>query len=1532
MQVLKRNGSRENVSFDKVLQRVRKASRGLAVAPDALAQQVLSQIYDGVKTSELDELTAQLAAGLFTLHPDYGTLAARISVSNHQKNTPASFSEVVKILSNQVMPATGQPTSLIHTDIIGYTEKYGAQIDAKIDHTRDYLFDYFGFKTLERSYLLKDTSMNVIERPQHMWMRVALALWGSDLTRAFETYDLLSQKFLTHATPTLFNAGTPRQQLSSCFLLSMSDDSIAGIYKTLGDCAMISKYAGGIGLHIHNVRARGSLIKGTNGMSNGIVPMLRVFNNTARYVDQCFTPDTVIYTKAGPKAIEDVGITDLVLTSGGEFKNVRQPVRHEFKGKMLEIQLKNAIYPVRVTSEHQVFALKKQAKGVNFDIIRNRLRKNLAAPEFTDARDLNESDFLVFPIPTFEEDLPRLTEEDCRFYGILLGDGYISRNVSGVCLNSETKKDTAEFISNYLEMRGVRFNEYAEGSTLRINWSTASPGFKWTKAQLYDQNNQKRVDTPFLHLPLAKIKQLVRGLLETDGCIGEKEISIELSSYPLIEAIRYLLLRLGALTSGYERNRVGQTSMNGEIHTNLPTAVLRVPRIPSIMELFPSAPKGEYFTFLRHGDNIYSRIQSISEVEYEGVVHDFEIEDPHDYVVAHLGVAHNGGGKRNGSFAMYLEPWHADVEDFLKMKIPTGSEEERARDLFYALWIPDLFMERVEADGTWTLFCPNEAPGLADVYGDKFKELYERYEAEGRGRKTVSAQKLWFHILDSQMESGTPYLLYKDAANKKSNQKNLGTIKSSNLCVAPETMILTDKGQKQIHELENQEVSVWNGDAWSKTTVRKTGVNQKLVSVLLSNGAEIHCTPYHKFLVRDSYSDKGSIKDCKRLDASQLQEGMKLAKCVLPLVEGDAAEDIPFPYTHGFFCGDGTYHNQTNGKRFPGITLYGEKKELLTHLEIRSTSGNETTQGTINCLLPTELSEKFYVPINASLRCRLEWFAGLLDADGSVAQNGDNESLQIGSINFDFLENIRFMLQTLGVHSKVAKMRDARQTMLPDGKGGRKLFDCKPLWRLLVSSSALHRLNNLGLCCKRLQITGTQPQRNAEQFVTVVSVSDLGRTDDTYCFNEPENHAGIFNGVLTGNCTEIIEYSDKDETAVCNLASLALPSFVLGDQFDFKKLMETTQVAVRNLNRVIDINFYPTVETERSNMRHRPIGVGVQGLADVFAMLKMPWESEEAAELNQKIFEHMYYAALEESCNLADVEGAYETFKGSPTSEGRIQPDLWGIVPLTEKDGSLDWANLRERTKKGIRNSLLLAPMPTASTSQILGYNECFEPFTTNLYTRRTLAGEFIVINKHLMRDLMDLGLWSEEMKQQIVARNGSIQGIPVIPADIQSRYKTSWELKQKTLIDMAAARGAFICQSQSLNLFVADPTYAKLTSMHFYAWKQGLKTGCYYLRTKTPVTAQKFTVDPRLLAALQNNKTESIDDDDDSSSYHSDDEENSVSEEAVVAETPSEATEQKRLERRALAEKLAAEYKAEVQALKAAKERGEEVCEMCSS
>jgi ribonucleoside-diphosphate reductase alpha chain len=1081
--VTKRDGTRVPVSFNEVLSRIQKLADGLPhVNPDLVAQKVCTQIQDGIKTSELDEFAAETCAMMQArYHPNYGKLAARLVIDNHQKKTPSRLIDSAQVLFEE---------EVVSEEYYKVAQDLG--LETMIDYTRDFMFDYFGFKTLENGYLLRRRDGRSWESPQHMWMRVAIQLHGANVAKVKETYDALSQGFFIHATPTLFNSGTNHPQLSSCFLVHMEDDSIKGIYNTLAECAQISKWAGGVGLSVHNIRARGSEIKGTNGKSTGLTPMLKVFNDTAKYVNQ--------------------------------------------------------------------------------------------------------------------------------------------------------------------------------------------------------------------------------------------------------------------------------------------------------------------------------------------------------------------GGKRNGSFAVYLETWHADIEEFLRLKLNTGNEDERARDLFYGLWIPDLFMQRVEQDGYWSMFSPDTCPGLSDCWGDAFTELYCHYERKNLAMREIPAKKLWQMILDAQIQTGTPYLLYKDACNAKSNQQNLGTIKSSNLCVAPETMVLTDKGQFPIQTLVDTTVRVWNGDAFSDVKITKTGVDQELVDVELSDGRVLTCTPYHKFLVSEGYDDKRTVAAALRVDASDLKAGMKLKKGLLPTITASSESDFDYAYTHGFFCGDGTY---STGR--PALSLYGEKKALVSHLAIRTMTGVEDASGRLNTMLPLDLRRKFEVPLNTSIRCRLEWLAGYLDADGSICRNGTNESIQVASIVYSFLKDVQSMLTTLGVQSKLSQAFPQRKTMLPDGHGGYAEFDCEPLWRLLVSSTGLYHLSTLGFKTHRLTWTARKPQRNAEQFVTVVQVISRNRRDDTYCFNEPLNHAGVFNGILTGNCTEIIEYTSPEETAVCNLGSLALPRFVKDGRFDFELLRMYTCILARNLDIVVDKTYYPTEKCRTSNLRHRPIGIGVQGLADVFAMLRIPWSSQTAADLNREIFENIYYAAATQSMLAASPKdewhgialgagNAYPSFEGSPVSQGKLQYHLWGETP---KSGYLNWDELTKLCAGGMRNSLLIAPMPTASTSQILGNNECFEPFTSNLYSRRVLSGEFIVINKYLVEDLVARGMWTPEVRTEIIANNGSIQSMIGLPGELRELYRTAWEIPMKTLINMARDRAPFICQSQSLNLFVADPTYSKLSSMHFYAWKQGLKTGCYYLRTKAAAKAQQFTVEP---------------------------------------------------------------------------------------
>lgn len=859
MKVIKRNGTSEDVKFDKVTSRISKLSYGLTVSPDIVAQKVLSSIHDGIRTTELDNITAEVSISMMTDHIDYEQLASRVIVSNLQKNCPDKFSDAMKRIGIQV----------------------DQSLDEYIQSERDYLFDFFGLKTLMKTYLSKDSNDNIVETPQYMLMRVSIAVSDNDINSIVETYNALSNKLYTHASPTLFNALMKTPQMSSCYLVAMKDDSLGAIYDTKKECALISKYGGGIGLHIHNIRAKDSRIYSTNGKSDGIIPMLRTINADARYCNQ--------------------------------------------------------------------------------------------------------------------------------------------------------------------------------------------------------------------------------------------------------------------------------------------------------------------------------------------------------------------SGRRKGSYAIYLEPWHADIKDFLELRLNQGAEDSRCRDLFTALWIPDLFMKRLAENKDWSLFCPNEAPGLCDVYGEEFEKLYESYENQGRAREVVPIQTLWKMILKSQVETGTPYMLYKDSCNQKSNQKHLGTIKSSNLCVAPETWVKTKYGQKVICLLENKDIEIWNGYEWSFVTVRKTSESSTFleVQVNVNNSVKIlYCTPEHIFILED-----GTRKPALELKSN----------------------DVLMPWT---------------------------------------------------------------------------------DEDGTL-----------------------------------------------------------------------------------------QTQK-------VIFVRESGRQSSSYCFTEHLRHSGVFNGILTGQCVEIIQHSDSENTAVCNLASIALPSFVnvQDNTFNFEKLKETTKLATKNLNNVIDRNFYPVEEAHKSNMKMRPIAIGVQGLADVFCMLKIPFDSDEAKQLNKKIFECLYFSALEESAELAEKYGSYEGFNDSPSAQGILQPELWGLKSPDD---------IIEKAKKGLRNSLMIGLMPTASTSQILGFNECFEPFTTNIYLRRTLAGEFVVVNKYLVNDLMNLGLWSKKLKDDIIRFNGSIQDIPHIPDNIKKLYKTVWEISPRTIIDMARDRSPYIDQSQSMNLFVEDPTNAKLSSIHMYSWKQGLKTGMYYLRTRPKASAIKFTLEP---------------------------------------------------------------------------------------
>ena len=1612
MFVTKRNGKIEVLSYKKILQRTKKLGSqfNLTLNYSSLVMKIMDQLYNNIKTSEIDELMCQTCASLGSTDYDYYKLASALCISNHQKEVSTDFIENYKKIFNE-------DSGYLSKEFVDIVNKHKDYFISMIDYSRDYEIDYFGFKTLERAYLMRHNKV-IYERIQHMWLRVAVQIHGEDLEKITESYDALSQKYFIHATPTLFNSGTKRPQLSSCYLIGMENDSIDGIFNTLHDCASISKWAGGIGLHIHNIRAKGTSIIGTNGTSNGLVPMLRVFNNTARYVDQCVLPETLIYTTNGIKEIQNIqpGI-DMIYNEKGQIETVQNVLEHAYNGEMYVIDTMHNFGSLTISPEHPVLCVQGQKKGINYNIIKNRLEKGLTNIDYFEAKEIDENTMIGYKIPSYYSDVAHINEDDCFMYGLMLGDGFMSNKnkTASITMHSINKKNSIEFVKDYLSSKCIHYtlsdNNNENGLTTKLIW-TRGVDFPFHYSELYNENKEKRISEKFLNLPLHKTAQIVKGLIYSDGCI-HKEIAFDNTSKELIDQFQFLLLKMGVLSSGTIRNRIGETHYirENETITNKKISYsVRVPRTSEICDLLNiDEPENAFVKFFKYNDYLFTRVTQINTIHYDGILYDLQMKEEHNYMLQQ-GIVHNGGGKRSGSFAMYLEPWHADIEDFMELRKNHGDEESRARDLFYALWIPDLFMKRVNDDDYWYLMCPNECKGLSDTYGDEFETLYNSYVEKGKYRKKMKARELWFQILDSQMETGTPYMLYKDASNKKSNQKNLGTIKSSNLCVAPETLVLTDEGHIRIETLCDKNVNVWNGESWSNVVVRKTGIDQELMSIYTSDGGKLDCTPYHKFYIKESYDSQ-----MKEVQASDLKLNDKLIKCQYPIIDGN--KTMNYAYTHGFFCGDGTYGNVNKnttetqckykalqGHHFckrhicnetsnyienineddvhtmcqakcyepkPMIYLYSEKRKLLNHMEYRSQTENNER---IALMLPTDIDKKFVVPDHdCKLQTKLNWFAGLCDADGCISKNNDNKQLQVASINKDFLNDVRLMLQTCGINGKVTLCMKRDKSLLPDGRGGTKEYNVQTIYRLLISSCDLFHLKNIGFVPLRLDISDLhEPQRNCKQFVKINKIEINNRFDDTYCFTEPKRHMGIFNGILTGQCTEIIEYSDDKETAVCNLASISLSAMVNEETrtFDLNKLQQVTETVTENLNKIIDKNFYPTIKTYRSNMNHRPIGIGVQGLADAFAKMDIPFDSDIAQSLNKDIFETIYYGSMKKSNELSiqrkekmyllqqefifdlyknldgyyewfvplfnenyynkefvyynqeedptlnskiqdnitnlyhemkptmkelfgysfydqlkeffdkqfnlykykyekyeelrvDYKdelrkpehcGAYSSFEGSPLSEGIFQFDMWNTAPSNK----YNWNSLRESMiKYGARNSLCLAPMPTASTSQILANNECFEPFTSNIYTRRTLAGEFVVINKYLLQEMKQLGLWNVSMKNKVIEQKGSIQNIDEIPDKIKKKYKIVWDMSMKRLIDMAKERGAFICQSQSMNLWIEDPNYNNLTKMHFYSWRSGLKTGIYYLRRKAKHQAQQFTIEPTKNMSSDNTKSQ---------------------------------------------------------------------------
>jgi ribonucleotide reductase alpha subunit len=1330
MKVIKRNGDSEQLNFSKINYRLAKLIEKKPVLSgvilDELCIQIITNLYDGITTKEIDEISARLSASKID-HPDYNTLASRISVSNLQKNTPKKFSQAVELLG----------PSIIHTKVLCAVKAFTKLIDDSVVDDNDYLYDFFGLKTLEKSYLLKKDGV-IIETPQFMLMRTALGLHCTGenvevvketVEKALESYSIFSKLLYTHASPTLFNSGCIRQQNSSCFLLNTTD-SLDKIMKTLGDCAQISKYAGGIGVNIGDIRGKNSVIKGTGGKTDGIIKLLRIFNDLGRYANQCFTPDTWVYSKEGPKQMGDITAGDYLVTIDGSFKKVNEVIENKVSKEILEVRATNSLFPVKVTKEHELYLIKGQKKNINYSLIKNRLEKGIAKPGFYSAGELTEDDIVGFPIPTYEMDNDIDDLDYYKFYGIMLGDGHgiNGRNEYGVSLGNDTKEDLKDFMKGYLHKKGVHYWESRQESKCsNIGWS-GNDKLKLSRDMMYGSDNQKRIQEEFLHLPKAKIMKIIEGLLRTDGS-NLKELYFYSASQKMIMQMRYLMLRIGILTSGYVKDNVGEshtTIYDRIITTKQVGYCLRIPKHPILSSIIKLKNEGQFFKYFEWNGVLWGRIKNIERIQYSGPVLDFNMVDNHNYLTD-MGLVHNSG-KRNGSIAVYLPTHHPDILEFLDIRKNTGDENLRARDLFSALWVSDYFMECVENDTDWDLLSPDECPDLSNSFGDHYKSLHNRYVKAGLSRQTLKAREIWSKIIVSQIETGMPYMLYADAVNRRNNQSNLGTIKNSNLCVSGDTKILTSKGHLKISSLENESVEVWNGEKFTETVVRKTGTSQHLMKVMTSDGSELFCTPYHKF-----YNTAG---ECIR--TADLVEGTYLETCSFPVIKSDR------------------------------------------NLEM------------IQQLFDREL-------------CRKE------------------DKFEVSNPCKEYLAEIKLVLQTFGCNVLLKQDRNS--------------------WKLVLSHRDVYDLYFLGINFKGFIPIGEKKRLLGLRVVSTEFTERLHET--TYCFTESERGKGVFNGILTGNCAEVMLRANEEEIATCNIATVSLPKHVSVYEngvkyFDFDKLLDTVGTIVENLNRVIDVNFYPVSETERSNKAHRPIIIGAQGLQNLFFELGIPFECDEARHLNKKIYEAIHYASIKKSCDLSKIHGPYSSFEGSPLSEGIFQYNSSGYTG----ELSFDWDSLRsEVVKHGLRNSMLTGSPPTASTSQILGNYESFEPLTNNFMTRDTLSGNFPVINRYLINDLIKINCWNTEIKEKIMRENGSIQGIPEIPENLKNLYKTVWEVSQKTLIDYSADRQLFTDHSQSLNIFMTNPSIAKISSMHFYGWKSGLKTGMYYLRTRAMVTPEKFTV-----------------------------------------------------------------------------------------
>jgi len=1465
MKIQKRDGRFEQLSFDKIIYRLKKlcndTSLGVlsSIDPDVVAQKVVSSIYDGVTSCELDEEAARISIGL-TENLEYLQLASRIVISNLHKSTIECFSEVMENLYNNE-DKSGKHSPILADDIIEIIRNNKNVLNFAIDYKRDYMFDYFGFKTLERSYLLKQwdresNKMKVVERPQHMYMRIAVAIHKTDIESALKTYELISQHFYTHASPTMFNAGTRLSNYSSCFLLG-THDSIEGIFKTFTDCGKISKVGGGIGVHVTNIRAKGSLIRGTNGSSDGLVPMLKVYNEVAKYINQggkrkgsfaCFVKDTKVCTvNEGVKNIQDVQIGDLVVTH----KNRVRPVTQVHKNKLED----RKIYKVSILGNKDIFVtgnhkfwsfytkkyksnkilygwnsveeLKKimDNKGTTrqtcyvsmpegTSIQESQHQHKINVLDYTDVilnervKELREIDNdKIMPVSYSYDKLNHkktsigqvinktwIIDEDLAYlFGVWLGDGCLRKlhdYVNGIVFTAH--KSNTQLIDYIYDICEKTFgcqaisceSKVSQAIQISINSHVIGKIFETLFGSYFDG---KKLPNMVFGWPKNLVESLIAGLISTDGCVAKKKknITLGLCNENLMTQI-YHLCRINGIKTTY-LNKSHQETQKHPIYI---ISIKKYDGIVSKIRKFYTDDRLEQMMTCqsRSESDHHLKILSITETdrtdETDEYVYTLGVEEDHSYNVEGVLVEN-----------CYLEPWHADIMEFLDLKKNQGHDDIRARDLFYAIWMPDLFMKQVEKDDDWYLMCPDECPGLTDVYGEQFEELYWQYVKERKYKRVVKAHDIWKKILDSQIETGVPYIGYKDAVNKKCNQKNLGTIKSSNLCLeislhsnheeyavcfTGETQILTDKGYKRIDQCDDANVlSYFNNDHEFKN-------EQEYVQAKLINNGErdiyemecsgvrpIRVTDNHPFVVVEPGKNKKHVYKWKTV-----KDLLPTDKILIP--QTDVVPYFDNPLTES--------------------NVQQEFLQECTELDITDIQNKE----------PLEIAS---------------YLSGIF-SNYAISNNNVIE-LQHPCVN-----EVQLLLKPFGIQSTIQN----NVLTINNGKSLENLakYILLPEYReKLIGENLLD----------------TKANEQAIVFCELKSLKYIGK-ETVYDLHVPQRHNFVAENFVVHNC---------------NLASLALPKYVEIDssgkpRFNHERLREVAEYIIGPMNKVIDHNYYTSEETRKSNFAHRPLGIGVQGLADVYFKMGLPFESEEAKQLNREIFETLYYGTLMGSINEAKRDGAYSSFRGSPFSQGKLQFDLAKEYDGIDLDKYLssrwDWDDLkRQLAEHGARNSMLVALMPTASSAQIMGNSECFEPIDSCIFKRRVLSGEYMVVNKYLVKELTAMGLWSKEMKERIIANDGSIQQIPEIPDRLKAIYKTVWEISMKSVIEQCSDRGVFVDQMQSMNLFMSNPNYKKLTSMHFYAWKNHLKSGMYYLRSKAATSAGKFSIDANLEKQIREKK-----------------------------------------------------------------------------